>query len=117
MRLKWMCLSRSGRSGMYGVYLWRQGFVFQNRRLSGESSDKKAITARDVLLINENDETQLNQDEFKSKILLASPPKEPEPYECCGNGCEPCVWTLYFNELAIYTELQQKTDTTRKESG
>lgn len=29
-------------------------------------------------------------------------PTEPEPYECCGRGCEYCVWTLYWEELKEY---------------
>lgn len=26
-------------------------------------------------------------------------PKEPEPHECCGRGCEFCVWTIYWQDL------------------
>ena len=36
-----------------------------------------------------------------------APPAEPEPYECCGNGCDNCVWTVYFEKLAEYERLKQ----------
>lgn len=26
-------------------------------------------------------------------------PSEPEPHECCGRGCEYCVWTNYWQDL------------------
>ncbi|TDR82642.1 oxidoreductase-like domain-containing protein [Paludibacterium purpuratum] len=34
-------------------------------------------------------------------------PEEPVPPEdsmCCGSGCEFCVWTTYFAELAAYRQ-------------
>lgn len=34
-------------------------------------------------------------------------PTEPVPPEdsmCCGSGCEFCVWTVYFTELAAYRQ-------------
>lgn len=30
------------------------------------------------------------------------PPREPEPSECCGSGCDPCVYDLYWDALACY---------------
>jgi len=30
------------------------------------------------------------------------PPTEPEPWECCGNGCEPCVYDRYWQALERY---------------
>jgi hypothetical protein len=34
-----------------------------------------------------------------------SPPVEPQPpadNECCGSGCDPCVWDLYALEREKY---------------
>jgi len=31
-----------------------------------------------------------------------TPPSEPAPEECCGKGCEECVWTVYWNESREY---------------
>jgi hypothetical protein len=31
-------------------------------------------------------------------------PREPEPWECCQNGCEPCVYDGYFESLARYEQ-------------
>jgi hypothetical protein len=30
------------------------------------------------------------------------PPRKPEPHECCGTGCIPCVMDLYEEELWEY---------------
>ena len=27
-------------------------------------------------------------------------PNEPDPMECCGNGCNDCVWTEYSERIA-----------------
>lgn len=27
-------------------------------------------------------------------------PKEPDPYECCGRGCDPCIFDYYAKALA-----------------
>jgi len=31
-----------------------------------------------------------------------SPPRKPEPHECCGTGCIPCVMDIYEEELWQY---------------
>lgn len=36
---------------------------------------------------------------YDIKPLLRTKPEAPEPYECCGNSCENCVWTVYWEEL------------------
>ncbi len=30
------------------------------------------------------------------------PPPEPEPWECCQSGCDPCVYDRYWQELEQY---------------
>jgi len=30
------------------------------------------------------------------------PPREPEPWECCQSGCDPCVYDRYWAELDRY---------------
>ena len=34
--------------------------------------------------------------------LLPQPPRKPEPHECCGTGCIPCVMDIYEEELWEY---------------
>lgn len=41
----------------------------------------------------------------KAPILvdeLGEPPERPLPDDCCGQGCEPCVWDTYNDELRDY---------------
>lgn len=35
----------------------------------------------------------------------ALPSRPQEPDNCCGNGCQTCVWTEYFRLLNEYDEL------------
>lgn len=35
-------------------------------------------------------------------------PKMPEEWECCGNGCDDCVWDSYFRENKAYLEKKQE---------
>jgi Oxidoreductase-like protein, N-terminal len=30
------------------------------------------------------------------------PPREPESWECCQNGCEPCVFDRYWDAMERY---------------
>jgi hypothetical protein len=39
-----------------------------------------------------------------SDPILSIPPvpRKPEPHECCGTGCIPCVMDIYEEELFEY---------------
>ena len=30
------------------------------------------------------------------------PPREPDAIECCGSGCAPCVYDVYWEAVACY---------------
>lgn len=32
-------------------------------------------------------------------IQLPPKPKEPDPAECCGRNCDPCIYTYYERAL------------------
>ena len=38
------------------------------------------------------------------------PPAEPRSDECCRTGCDPCIYDLYFDELARYEEARAAWD-------
>ena len=38
-----------------------------------------------------------------------TPPRKPEPHECCGTGCIPCVMDIYEEELYEYEKAMKKT--------
>lgn len=37
-----------------------------------------------------------------------TPPRKPEPQECCGTGCIPCVMDIYEEELYEYEKALKK---------
>jgi hypothetical protein len=39
-------------------------------------------------------------------------PREPTDGECCGSGCERCVWTVYWEEQQSWQVAQQRTPQT-----
>ena len=42
------------------------------------------------------------------KKPLPLPPKLPNSWECCGDSCPYCVWTVYFEDLEKYNETVKK---------
>lgn len=38
--------------------------------------------------------------------MVNTPPKpqRPDPNECCGSGCVPCVYDYYYDQLAEWEE-------------
>lgn len=35
-------------------------------------------------------------------LCASAPPVAPAAEECCGRGCERCVWTYYYEALTKY---------------
>ena len=35
-------------------------------------------------------------------------PTPPGDYECCESSCDPCVWDIYYEEMRIWKEAQEK---------
>ena len=46
----------------------------------------------------------LTSEQVRVIASLPKKPQEPGEYDCCGSGCEPCVWDIYERDC----ELQQK---------
>jgi hypothetical protein len=42
---------------------------------------------------------------------LPPPPAKPEPDECCGGGCSPCVLDLYEEALQEWKETVERLKT------
>jgi hypothetical protein len=39
---------------------------------------------------------------------LNAPPEEPDPRTCCGRGCNPCMYTYYFDAFEVWQEGAKK---------
>ena len=33
--------------------------------------------------------------QYSDSLIFLEKPVEPDPYECCGKGCNPCIWDRY----------------------
>ncbi|KAG0291935.1 hypothetical protein BGZ96_004680 [Linnemannia gamsii] len=42
------------------------------------------------------------------RLVLPPEPRKPGPGECCGNDCEPCVNTIYWEDMAAHRERCRK---------
>ena len=41
-------------------------------------------------------------------------PEEPTEGECCGSGCERCVWSVYFENLVEWQDRQAAAEKEQK---
>ena len=39
---------------------------------------------------------------FARHAVIAEPPEEPLPENCCERGCDRCVYTVYYEALAAW---------------
>jgi hypothetical protein len=39
---------------------------------------------------------------------LIDKPIPPDSNDCCGNGCSPCVWDLYYEELERWRQQEEQ---------
>lgn len=60
----------------------------------GETEDVK----KEVVVIEDKAQTALNL----ALEELGEPPERPLPGDCCGQGCDVCVWDTYNDELRDY---------------
>ena len=42
--------------------------------------------------------------EIEDLMKKLKEPWKPRPGECCGSGCNPCVWDRYYNILEKYED-------------
>ncbi|KAJ3167469.1 hypothetical protein HK101_011788 [Irineochytrium annulatum] len=58
--------------------------------------------------------TPLRLQELTAIALADDRPTKPPPGACCGSSCDPCVLTLYGQELKIWKECQGAREEARK---
>jgi len=44
----------------------------------------------------------MNDTEQNTSVLLPKCPEKPLASDCCGNGCDPCVFDIYQDELSVW---------------
>lgn len=59
--------------------------------------------------------------ELVSIARSSKPPTPPNPWDCCGSSCKPCVKDLYKEELRVWQEIHpdgpEEEDEEHKEDG
>ncbi|OAE19206.1 hypothetical protein AXG93_4751s1110 [Marchantia polymorpha subsp. ruderalis] len=55
-----------------------------------------------------DDEAENLRKEKEVLDKIGPPPEKPLPGDCCGNGCSPCIWDTYWDELADYKKLREE---------
>nr|CEL67313.1 TPA: hypothetical protein BN1204_031140 [Neospora caninum Liverpool] len=45
------------------------------------------------------------------------PPWKPEPEDCCGSGCERCIFDVYYEQLEKYEEALSRWELRQRELG
>lgn len=67
--------------------------------------DDEKRTSEFIEQIQEQQKTMLLPDEKR----VWPEPRAPQPHECCGNGCDPCVWTTYMEQYAAWLQHRDKS--------
>uniref|UniRef100_F2Z4B1 Cytochrome b5 reductase-like n=1 Tax=Mus musculus TaxID=10090 RepID=F2Z4B1_MOUSE len=50
------------------------------------------------------------EEEEDSEAWLRLKPVEPLPSQCCGSGCSPCVFDLYYRDLERWETARARND-------
>nr|ABK22400.1 unknown [Picea sitchensis] len=66
--------------------------------VEGKENLEKSIEAK------AKDEKKKAEEEIEKILMekIGPPPEKPLPGDCCGSGCEICVWDTYFDQLQEY---------------
>ncbi|ERM96353.1 hypothetical protein AMTRI_Chr09g35390 [Amborella trichopoda] len=53
---------------------------------------------------NQKEEESKKEEEVMVVPPPPPPPEKPLPGDCCGSGCERCIWDIYYEDLEAYNE-------------
>jgi hypothetical protein len=56
----------------------------------------------------EEERNRIKEQEMEDK--LGPPPEKPLAGDCCGQGCDVCVWDTYWDELDKYKKLRKAAE-------
>jgi len=70
--------------------------------VEGNENLEKSIEAKAKAKAEE--EKRKGEEEIEKILMdkIGPPPEKPLPGDCCGSGCETCVWDTYFDQLQDY---------------
>jgi hypothetical protein len=70
-------------------------------RLTCRQQDRMVEAAWPALRMND---TPISNDNQLRDDPPPTPPVEPDPGDCCGNGCDPCIFDLYEEARQHYRQ-------------
>ncbi|GLJ07061.1 hypothetical protein SUGI_0056770 [Cryptomeria japonica] len=67
-------------------------------------AEKDSIDKADAEKVKEEEIEKNLAEEIDKKMAedIGEPPEKPLPGDCCGSGCETCVWDIYYDQLQEY---------------
>uniref|UniRef100_H9H988 FAD-binding FR-type domain-containing protein n=1 Tax=Monodelphis domestica TaxID=13616 RepID=H9H988_MONDO len=81
--------------------------VMQSER---SRSRRTLYTETDTLWHNQIPCLLMMEEEDEDEAWLQLRPTEPLPTQCCGGGCNPCIFDIYHQQLSQWKEARLKKD-------
>eukprot|EP01018_Ginkgo_biloba_P026069 Gb_09328 [translate_table: standard] len=98
-------MARTGKASGRGLISITRACIDYRRlsmaNVSGDAPKQGAFNRSDS---KSRDDDKQKEIERLVMEKIGPPPEKPLPGDCCGNGCEPCVWDTYFDELQLYNQ-------------
>ncbi|KAG0089371.1 NADH-cytochrome b5 reductase-like [Podila epicladia] len=82
--------------------------VLSQQRIAGSSPPTPATSAPPTKSYGIIASYNLRTRQKQLKLVLPPEPRKPGPGECCGNDCDPCVNTLYYQDLEAHRRTVQE---------
>ncbi|KAG0340925.1 hypothetical protein BG000_010729 [Podila horticola] len=79
-----------------------------NQQTSSNASDTPATSSPQPKSYGIITSYNLRTRQKQLKLVLPPEPRKPGPGECCGNDCDPCVNTLYYQDLEAHRQTVQE---------
>jgi len=103
MKNSGFCITSKNSSTHFSMFNKINLFYYTKKKFRGEKYSYEEIQSIIDKLINQEHRNiqslPFEFHKFSEDLIYLEKPVEPEQYECCGNGCRPCVWDKYDSKV------------------